>query len=124
MFVGYPTETQSDFELTLRMLDRYQHYLIDQTIIGINHSGVFTIIPDTPVYNHREELGIEIAEHQESSDLQWTNVNNPELTIKERILRDLKFREHALNLRYPIPYATRYLEYLKHIDRDFLPRAD
>jgi radical SAM superfamily enzyme YgiQ (UPF0313 family) len=124
MFVGYPTETQSDFELSLRMLDRYQHYLIDRTIIGINHSGVFSIIPDTPVYNHREEIGIEMAEHQESSVLQWTNVNNPDLTVKERILRDLRFREHALNLRYPIPYATRYLEYLKHIDRDFLPIAD
>jgi len=82
------------------------------------------MIPDTPVYDHRDSLGIDISNNYDNMILQWHNQNNPDLTVKERILRDLELRQHALDLRYPIPYATRYLEYLKHINQDFLPAAD
>lgn len=122
-FVGYPTETRQDFEQTLEMLHRYQKYLIDDTIIGINHSGVFNIIPHTPVYDQREDLGIELARDNHRS-LAWHNTKNPELTVKERILRDLVFRRTALELRYPIPYSERYLEYLKDLDQSFVPESD
>lgn len=124
MFVGYPTETAKDFEDTLHMLDRYQHYLIDKTILGINHSGVFSMLPDTPVYHQASDLGISLFDDVDSANLVWQNNNNPDLNIKERILRDLMLRQKALDLRYPVPYATRYLEYLKHISVDFLPVAD
>lgn len=123
LFVGYPTETREDFEQTLRMLERYQKYLIDNTIIGINHTGVFAMLPDTPVFFQRDDLGIEIHSDMEDLHLSWSNNKNPDLTIKERIMRDLKLRETALALRYPIPYATRYLEYIKNIDQvsDLVP---
>lgn len=122
-FVGYPTETREDFTLTLRMLDRYQKYLINNTIIGINHAGVFGLLTDTPIYEQREELGIHI-DNVNNSVLNWHNLNNPELTIKERILRDIEFRQYAIKLRYPIPYADRYLEYLKNISPEFVPTSD
>jgi len=122
-FVGYPTETQSDFEQTLEMLYRYQKYLIDNTIIGINHSGLFTILPHTPVYDNRENLGIELY-RDDYEKLGWYNTHNPELTVKARIIRDLTFRKTALQLRYPIPYSERYLEYLKEIDPFFMPESD
>lgn len=122
-FVGYPTETADDFQQTLAMLRRYQKYLIDDTIIGINHSGIFNIIPHTPIYDQREHLGIELAEDRHRS-LAWHNTNNPALTVKERVLRDLEFRRTALELRYPIPYSERYLEYLKDIDPSFMPESD
>jgi radical SAM superfamily enzyme YgiQ (UPF0313 family) len=125
MFVGYPTETREDFELTLELLDRYQKYLIDDTIIGINHSGIFTLLPDTPVYDHRQDLGIEIVDDNVNKNiLNWVSLNNPDLDVKERILRDLEFRKKALDLRYPIPYATRYLDYLSKIHPDFVPQSD
>jgi len=122
-FVGYPTETDKDFEQTLEMLYRYQKYLIDDTIIGINHSGVFSMHFHTPIYDQREDLGIELDKDTNRS-LGWTNINNPELTIKKRVLRDLLFRQTALELRYPIPYSQRYLEYLKEIDKSFMPISD
>ena len=115
MFVGYPTETQQDFQETLDLLKRYQKYLIDNTIVGINHSGIFGMLPDTPVFNQKDELGI-FVESDSDNQLNWFNKNNPDLTVKERILRDLTFRRTALDLRYPIPYAHRYLEYLKNHD--------
>jgi radical SAM superfamily enzyme YgiQ (UPF0313 family) len=123
-FVGYPTETQEDFDQTLLMLERYQKYLIDDTIVGINHSGVFTLLPDTPAYEHRQLIGVEIIDNDASQVLNWINTNNLNLSIKERILRDLEFRKRALELRYPIPYATRYLEYLTKVHPDFVPQSD
>jgi hypothetical protein len=122
-FVGYATETRDDFEQTLTMLEKYQKYLLDDTIVGINHSGVFGLTPDTPAFNDRHLLGIEIINNTNNS-INWINHNNPDLTIKERILRDLEFRKKALELRYPIPYATRYLEYLSKINSDFVPKSD
>jgi hypothetical protein len=123
-FVGYATETRDDFEQTLLMLERYQKYLIDNTIVGINHSGIFGLLPDTPIYDHRSDVGIEIIDDVDANRINWINHNNPDLTVKERILRDLEFRKKALELRYPIPYATRYLEYLSKIHPDFVPQSD
>jgi len=123
-FVGYATETREDFEQTLNMLERYQKYLLDGTIVGINHSGIFGLMPDTPAYDHRGEIGIEVIDDIDATRINWINHNNPELTIKERVLRDLEFRKKALELRYPIPYATRYLEYLSKIHPDFVPQSD
>jgi hypothetical protein len=114
-FVAYPTETRQDFEQTLQMLDRFQKYLIDGTIGGINHSGIFGMLADTPVYDAMDEIGIML--HPDSGNkLNWHNVHNPDLTVKERIIRDLTFRKRALDLRYPMPYAERYLEYLNQHD--------
>ena len=126
MFVGYPTETDADFEQTLIMLERYQHYLIDDTIIGMNMSGIFSILPGSPVYDQRHELGIEITgdPNSDRAQLNWHNANNPTLTVKNRILRDLEFRKKAAELRYPIPYSSRYLQYLKSVDADFIPMSD
>jgi anaerobic magnesium-protoporphyrin IX monomethyl ester cyclase len=123
MFVGYPTETDEDFEQTLQILERYQKYLLDGTIGGINFSGIFTMIPDSPVYDHRMEMGIEIVD-MDDAKLNWINKNNPDLTIKKRILRDLAFRKRAAELRYPVPYTKRYLEYLQHVDSSFVPKTD
>ncbi len=124
MFVGYPTETEEDFEQSLKMLGRYQKYLIDDTVIGINHSGVFNLVPGSPLYKSKDEIGIEIGHHYNSSVLKWINKNNPSLTQKERALRDLEFRRRALELRYPIPYANRYVQYLKQVSSDFVLASD
>lgn len=124
-FVGYPTETHEDFEHTLHMLERYQKYLIDDTIIGINHSGIFGLNPGTPVWEQRDHIGLhwEVGDDNDTH-ISWHNVNNPDLTVKERIRRDLVFRRRAAELRYPIPYGQRYMEYMKKIAPDFNPVPD
>lgn len=126
MFVGYPTETRTDFQQSLDLLDRYQHYLIDNTIIAVTFTGIFSLATDTPVYDQAEHLGIEIVptDTLAMKQLNWINHNNLSLTVRERINRDLEFRRRAAELRYPIPYSDRYLEYLKHIDQDFVPVCD
>ena len=124
MFVGYPTETEEDFQQTLIMLERYQHYLIDGTIIGINHTGTFNMLTDTPVYEDHTRLGIVVDQDIDNRILRWDNPNNPSVAPKNRVLRDLRFRERAAELRYPVPYSDRYLMYLKDIDPSFIPVSD
>lgn len=123
-FVGYPTETEEDFEQSLSMLERYQKYLIDNTIIGVNHSGVYSILVDTPLYDQKDELGLVIDAANAHNVLNWYNPSNPGLTVKERARRDLEFRRKALSLRYPVPYATRYLEYLTRLDKNVILQSD
>jgi len=130
MFVGFPTETDEDFEQTLHMLDRYQKYLIDDTILGINHMGIYALLPDTPVYDNMEAMGIAYDYDYENLDnvsvaqLNWHNKNNPGLTIKKRIERDLALRKRAAELRYPVPYSQRYIGYIKYMDGIVLPMPD
>lgn len=124
MFVGYPSETEQDFQETLKMLTRYQHYLIDDTIIGINHTGIFSLLTGTPVYENHSTMGIVISEDIDNHALKWYNERNPDSSLKKRVLRDLKFREHAARLRYPIPYSDRYLQYLRDIDPSFTTLSD
>lgn len=126
MFVAYPTETREDFEQSLRMLEKYQKYLINDTIIGINHAGVFSILENTPVYDQRNEIGLVMDHHRDTfmAKKSWHNTNNPELTMKERASRDIEFRQKAIDLRYPVPYAHRYIQYLKDIDKDSVLVSD
>jgi len=124
MFVGYPTETDEDFQQTLHMLERYQKYLLDGTIGGITFSGIFSMIPDSPVHLNRDSIGIEILQDYDNKSLNWINTMNPDLNIKKRILRDMAFRKRAAELRYPVPYTHRYLEYLSHVSPDFVTQSD
>lgn len=124
MFTGHFNETQEDFEQTLDFLSKNQKYLIDDTIVGINFSGAYSLLPGTPDWNEREDAGIEIIQNQNDSRINWISKNNVDLTVKERVLRDLKFRKHAAMLRYGLPYNQRYLDYLQHIDKNFIPMSD
>ena len=124
MFVAHPKETADDFQLTLDLLDRYQKYLIDETIIGINHSGIYELLPGTPDWDHREETGVVITSGVNDIRINWINNKNPSLTIKEKILRDLAFRKHAAKLRYSMPYNQRYIQYLKNVNPAFIPMSD
>ncbi len=117
-------ETQEDFEQTLDFLSKNQKYLIDDTIVGINFSGAYSLLPGTPDWNEREDAGIEIIQNQNDSRINWISKNNVDLTVKERVLRDLKFRKHAAMLRYGLPYNQRYHDYLQHIDKNFIPMSD
>lgn len=125
MFVGYPTETEQDFEHSLDLLYRYQKYLLDDTIIGINHNGIFSMITDTPVYDDRDSIGIVFNYHENMpAQLNWFNTSNPSLTMRRRIERDLLFRKLAAELQYPVPYSNRYIEYMQHLDQHFVPMSD
>lgn len=124
MFVAHPQETEQDYEQTLMLLDRYQKYLLDDTIIGVNFTGPYSLFVGTPDWEQRHETGIEILSGVGDPHINWINHNNPELTLRRRVERDLGFRRRAAELRYGIAYSGRYIEYLKEIGPGFVPNAD
>ena len=97
--VGYPTETEQDFEDTLNMYRRYQRYVINHTILGINLKYTMTILPNTPISTMQQELDVEWI-HGEGNQMEWRSGSNPDLTVKERYSRWIRLVTLALDLGY------------------------
>lgn len=104
MMVGYPTETDEDFQDTKNLLVQNQKYIINQTILGINIWDTFTLLPNTPLFNMREELGLVQNDSPSGSRYtNWNSLSNPSLTPATRNIRFLELLELAIDLRYPLP---------------------
>jgi len=100
IIVGFPTETREDFEQTLDMLKRYQPYVADGTIIGVNLGTTLTIEEGTPIWAEYPKLKIVGINNQRPSGPDWSCEINPTLTYKERILRRIEAQEYAIKLGY------------------------
>lgn len=100
IIVGFPTETDQDFQATLDMLTRYQHYVADGTIIGVNLGTTLTIEEGTEMYERPTTLRIVGVEGKRPQGTNWICEDNPDLTYKKRIMRRIQAQEHAINLGY------------------------
>jgi radical SAM superfamily enzyme YgiQ (UPF0313 family) len=97
MVVGYPTETEKDFQDTLDMFSRYKAYT--HIIVDITIGSTLGILPGTPLYNNAKQLNIEVDKYENN----WIAMDNPELTLERRIQRCHILKEHVLKLGYTIP---------------------
>lgn len=100
LIVGFPTESKQDFQDTLDMLTRYQRYVADGTIIGVNLGTTLTIEEGTDLYNNPGSLNIIGINNQRPLGSEWICTDNIELTYKERIMRRIQAQEHAVSLGY------------------------
>lgn len=100
LIVGFPTETRADFQDTLDMLTRYQRYVADGTIIGVNLGTTLTIEEGTEIYENPKTLNIIGINGQRPHGTEWICADNKELNYKERIMRRIEAQEHAVNLGY------------------------
>lgn len=100
LIVGFPTETDQDFQDTLDMLTRYQRYVADGTIIGVNLGTTLTIEEGTEIYEVPEKLRIVGVNNSRPRGSEWMCEDNPTLTYKKRIMRRIAAQEHAVNLGY------------------------
>lgn len=99
MIIGYPTETQQDFQDTLDMFTRYKH-LNDKGIIEeVNLGLTLNLLPGTPLHTNREKDNIvQLNDHIND----WICKDNPELNYKERLRRRIKVQAHCMELGYKI----------------------
>ena len=95
MVVGYPTETDSDFEDTLNMFVKYNK-LAPHIIIDVNIGSTLGILPGTPLYNHANELHIELDKYENN----WVALDNLDLTLEKRLDRRKKLKKHLLDHGY------------------------
>ena len=100
MITGFPTETEQDHQASLDMLTRYQRFVADGTIIGVNLGTTLTIEQGTPMFDHPETLNIIGINNQPPQGADWMCASNPELTYKKRILRRIQIQEHCEQLGY------------------------
>jgi radical SAM superfamily enzyme YgiQ (UPF0313 family) len=103
MTVGYPTETDKDFQDTMDLYTSLQKYLIDDTIVGTGVAGPVLILPNTPLSSMMGELGIHYIE-DETIPGQWTSSVPGGLTTEIKYLRYVQLTRHILQLGYRMPH--------------------
>ena len=99
MLVGYVTETIEDHQDTMAMFPRWQRYVADGTIRGIDLGPTLIILANTPLDSMREELKLRFINGDPKS---WVADANPDLTIQERIRRRLEIHQQAIDHTWPI----------------------
>jgi hypothetical protein len=100
MITGWPTETEQDHRASLDMLTRYQKYVADGTIIGVNLGTTLTIEQGTPMYEQPHLVNVVGIDGRPASGPDWICTTNPELTYKRRIMRRIEIQEHCDRLGY------------------------
>lgn len=108
MIVGYPTETDEDFQDTITMFEKFVDY--KDVIHGVNLGSTATLDEGTPLYNHAENF---VPEYSDVLGYDWINNDNPVLTFVERIRRRIVLQEKLMDLGYTIWNADIQLKILK-----------
>lgn len=121
MIVGYPTETEEDFEKTKEMLIKNQRYILNHTILGVNLVAMMAILPNTPIESMSNELGIHHIDGLQGAYINWVADSNPDLTLTRRYQRFAELAELCVELRYNLPRELHYfLQKYKKIDRSII----
>ena len=95
MIVGYPTETDQDFQDTLDMFTKYQH-LAQRVIAAVTIGSTLGILPGTPLYHHAEQYNIELDKYENN----WIANDNLGLTLEKRLQRRAVLKQHIESLGY------------------------
>jgi radical SAM superfamily enzyme YgiQ (UPF0313 family) len=131
MFVGYPTETLKDHEENINFLYKYKKYAQAGIISMIRLGYTGSLDLGSPLANNNTDLSL--VKQKPNLDLShlldqdqdwvygrnWINLNNPDLTLEERIRRRLEMHKHAVNLGYNQPRTREELYTLKKILWEF-----
>lgn len=97
MLVGYPTETDKNFQETLDMFTKYQP-MANHIITNVSIGSTMGILPGTPLYYNAEFHNIELDKYENN----WVALDNPTLTLEKRLERRAQLKNHLLGLGYPV----------------------
>jgi radical SAM superfamily enzyme YgiQ (UPF0313 family) len=95
LVVGYPTESESHFEETLKLLTRYQPHA-KAGVIRFVRIVPLAVLPNAPLWRMRDDLGISY-EGDQIGDWRCGHLDR-----EERLRRYRSARSHALALGYNI----------------------
>jgi hypothetical protein len=65
-------------------------------IHDINIGSTLGVLPGTPLYNHAEELHIDLDKYENN----WMALDNPDLTLERRLTRRQELADHLNALGY------------------------
>lgn len=117
MFTGYITETPEDHQANLDMFSRWQRYVADGTINGIELGSNLIILPGAPVERMIDSHGLTfLLDENDQPDIKlWQSSANPDLTIQERIRRKIEIHEQAIRYAWPVWRQAARLNDLKQM---------
>jgi radical SAM superfamily enzyme YgiQ (UPF0313 family) len=101
MIVGYPTETDADFQQTLDMFTKYQP-LANRVILDVVVGTTLAILPGTPLYKNAKLHNIEIDKFENN----WLALDNQDLTLEKRLQRRKILKDHLVKLGYLLSRDT------------------
>ena len=83
IIVGYPTETDNDWQLTIDLIKRYKKY---NRFIKIYPTGVFQLLGNTPITTEDslQHLAIDNSSAAGYQEYNWVSANNPKNTLRKR----------------------------------------
>jgi hypothetical protein len=117
MFTGYITETPEDHQANLDMFPRWQRYVADGTINGLELGSSLVILPGSPVERMINSHGLTfmLDSNNEPNIKLWHSSANPGLTVQERIRRKIEIHEQAIRYEYPVWRQAARLNDLKQM---------
>lgn len=97
MIVGYPTESEDDFNQTLDLLREFQPMALDRTIDTVALGMTLGIIPGSPLDSMKDELNITSQFSSNISGVIWSNENSD---FRTRVLRRITAEKLVRELGY------------------------
>jgi hypothetical protein len=135
MFVGYPTETLEDHQKNIQFLYKYRKYMLSGTIWMVRWGFTGSLDIGSPLAEATTDLRIVQQDpdlnlsHLVDSDRNWVygrnwiNLDNPTLTLEERMRRRIEIHEIACELGYIQPKIKEELTIIKKILSEFKGRG-
>lgn len=102
LMVGFYFEMWRDFLDTLRMLKRLHRYFLSGTITAVRFGYGLSIDKNSPIWNTANPQDFK---HDITNSYNWLYLQNPTLTLKERIRRRIIAQEFCDALSIPVAYA-------------------
>ena len=102
MVIGYPTETEQDFQDTLSFFDEFEHLADDNTITGVQLGHTMILIPGTPAWKKAQQYGITYQQSlpNVNKNNTWQNENsNLKVRMKRRLLAQKKALQKGFGIR-------------------------
>lgn len=117
MLTGYITETLKDHQDTLDMFKRWQRYVADGTIMGVELGHPLAIFTGTPLERMIDSHGIVFMADKEHEPIPflWESNINPELTVRERLRRTIEVHLEAMKYCWPVWRQHNRLTDLKNL---------
>jgi len=103
MFPGYITETIEDHNDTLIMFKKWQKYVANGTINGLELGSPLIFLENSPLAHMIDEFKIKFLDTNSNSNKRfWILEDNPEYNFKARVERQLDYYETAIKYNWPI----------------------
>lgn len=116
-FPAWPTETNNDFDETLKLFKAIAPWTYNKTVDSISFGTAgFILHEGTPIYDNREEIGLEPG----PTNYLWKCKSNPTLTFWETMRRRMLMSKYSQMLGISLSHEAHFLRYLLYkIQNDY-----